>query len=64
VALAGQTLSDLPPSLVQVFGQGRRTGVQTVSGAVVARQPTEWVLQGQESVRIVVTRNKRSASAE
>jgi hypothetical protein len=59
VALEGHSLPNLPPSMVQILGSTRRTGAQTMGGALVARQPTEWVVQGLESVRFTVTKNKR-----
>jgi hypothetical protein len=59
VALEGQALPDLPGSMVQILGSGRRTGAQTMSRALVARHPTEWVIQGSESVRFTVARNKK-----
>jgi hypothetical protein len=56
VALAGKALPTLPGSMVQILGNGRRTGAQTVSSALVARQPTDWVIQGSETVRFTVTK--------
>jgi hypothetical protein len=59
VALEGKALPNLPPSMVQIIGNTRRTGAQTVTGALVARRSTNWVLQGAESVRFTVTKNKK-----
>jgi hypothetical protein len=59
VALDGKSLPSLPPSMVQILGNTRRTGAQTMSGALVARQTTAWVVQGAESVRFTVTKNKK-----
>jgi hypothetical protein len=59
VALNGKALPNLPPSMVQILGNGRRTGAQTMTGALVSRQNTAWVVQGSESVRFRVTKNKR-----
>jgi hypothetical protein len=59
VVLGGQALPDLPPSMVQILGNSRRTGAQTMAGALVSRQKTSWVVQGSESVRFTVTRNKK-----
>jgi hypothetical protein len=58
VALEGKALPNLPGSVVQILGNTRRTGTQTVAGALVARQPTEWVLSGAESVKFTVVKNK------
>ena len=60
VALSGTSLPNLPPSMVQILGGSRRTGAQPVAGALVARQNTTWVVQGTESVRFTVTKNKRA----
>jgi hypothetical protein len=60
VALKGKSLPQLPPSLVHILGHTRRTGAQTLAGSLVARQPTEWVVQGSESVRFTVSKLKRS----
>ncbi len=59
VALGEKALPNLPPSMVQVLGQGKRTGAQGMSAAVVERHPTDWVIQGSDSVKFVVTRNKK-----
>jgi SpoIVB peptidase S55 len=59
VALNGKALPNLPPSMVQILGDARRTGGQTMGGALVSRQDTDWVVQGSESVRFTVAKNKR-----
>ena len=59
VALEAQSLPNLPPSMVQILGTGRRTGAQSMSGAAVSRQSTSWVIQGSESVRFAVSKSKR-----
>jgi hypothetical protein len=59
VALDGKSLPNLPPSMVEILRTSRRTGVQTMGGALVARQKTNWVVQGVESVRFTVTKNKK-----
>jgi hypothetical protein len=61
VALGGKALPNLPPGMVQVLGEARRTGAQTMGGALVSRQATRWVVQGTESVHFTVARNKRAA---
>lgn len=58
VALNGKSLPNLPPGMVQILGNTRRTGAQPMGGAVVSRQPTTWVVQGSESVRFSVSKNK------
>lgn len=59
VALEGKALPNLPGSMVQILGNGRRTGAQTMGGAIVSRQNTPWVIQGSETVHFTVTNNKR-----
>jgi hypothetical protein len=64
VNLGGESLPDLPPGLVQVIGQTRRTGAVPVAGSVSARKPTEWVLVGSEAAKFTVTKNKKSTRGE
>jgi hypothetical protein len=59
VALDGNSLPDLPPSMVQILGNTRKTGAQTTAGALVSRHKTNWVIQGSESARFTVTKNKK-----
>jgi hypothetical protein len=59
VALDGKSLPNLPPSMVQILGNSRKTGAQTMGGALVSRQTTPWVVQGTESIRFTVTKNKK-----
>ncbi|HEY1859981.1 MAG TPA: SpoIVB peptidase S55 domain-containing protein [Gemmataceae bacterium] len=59
VALDGRSLPNLPPSMVHILAHGRRTGAQTMGGALVSRQNTDWVIQGSESVRFTVSKNKK-----
>jgi hypothetical protein len=61
VAMGGTSLPKLPASMVQVLGNGRRTGAQSLSEALVARQPTDWVIVGNETVRFTVAPRKRPA---
>jgi hypothetical protein len=62
VALNGKSLPDLPPGMVEIMGNSRRSGAQTMGGALVTCQATPWVVQGSESVRFTVCRNKRVLS--
>jgi hypothetical protein len=59
VAVGGKALPNLPGSMVQLLGNTKRTGAQTMGGSLVARQPTEWVVQGAESVRFTVTKSPK-----
>jgi hypothetical protein len=59
VALSGKSLPNLPPSMVQILGNSRRTGAQTMGGALVSRKATDWVLQGSETLHFTVTKHKK-----
>ena len=59
VAIGDHDLPDLPASMVQILGNGRRTGATPIASALVGRTDTDWVLQGSDSFRFTVARNKR-----
>jgi hypothetical protein len=59
VALGGRSLPHLPPSMVRILGDGRRTGAQTMGRALVAHRATDWVVQGSESVHFTVSKLPR-----
>jgi hypothetical protein len=59
VALEGQALPHLPPGMVQVLGNTRRGNTQTLSSALVTRQPTDWIFSGMDVVKITVSKNKK-----
>jgi SpoIVB peptidase S55 len=59
VAVNGKALPNLPPGMVEIMGNSKRTGALPIGGALTARHATPWVVQGSESVRFTVTRNKR-----
>jgi hypothetical protein len=56
-------LPNLPGSMVEMLSNSRRTGAQTVNGALVSRQETAWVIQGSQSVKFAVRKNKRFSMA-
>jgi hypothetical protein len=60
VATGGKTLSNLPPSMVQILSSSKRTNTQTLYSALVARAGTSYVIQGADSLRFQVTKNKRA----
>lgn len=60
VAVNGKTLPNLPPSMVQILANSRRTGAQTLNSSLVSRRPTDWVIQGSETVRFQVVRHKKT----
>jgi hypothetical protein len=64
VAVAGKSLPSLPPSMVQILSNTRRTGSQTISGALVSRHPTDWVVVGSEAVKFTVAKNKRIVNGD
>ncbi len=59
VAVDGKALPNLPPSMVQMLSNSRHSGAQSLGSAVVTRQPTEWVIQGTESLRFTVAKNSK-----
>ncbi|HEV3261167.1 MAG TPA: SpoIVB peptidase S55 domain-containing protein [Gemmataceae bacterium] len=59
VALGEKSLPNLPPSMVEIMASSRRTGAQTMGGALVSRTRTAWVVEGSESVHFTVTKNKK-----
>ena len=62
VALQGKSLPNLPPSMVHILGKRRKTGAQTISGAlVVARSRPTGSCRAPISVRF--TRDARTRSA-
>ena len=60
VAINGKTLPNLPPSMVQILSSSKRTNTQTIQAALVARAATSWVVQGADTLRFQVTKNKRA----
>jgi len=64
VAIGDRALPDLPPSMVQILGAGRRSGAQTIAGSVLGRTETPWVLTGADSFRFTVSRNKKLSVVE
>ncbi len=56
VAVEGEALPNLPASMVQILGSGRRTGAEKIKGAVISRAATDWVIEGMESVSFKVTK--------
>jgi SpoIVB peptidase S55 len=64
VAVAGKALPNLPGSMVQIIGSSKRTGSQTISGSLVSHLPTEWVIQGSETVRFTVTKDGKVTKGE
>jgi hypothetical protein len=59
VALDGKALPNLPPSMVQLLSNTRKSGAQTVGAALVSRQATDWVISGSEAVKFEVMKNKK-----
>ncbi len=59
VAIAGKALPNLPPSMVQILSSNKRTNTQTLYSALVARSSTNYVIQGADTLRFQVTKNKR-----
>jgi hypothetical protein len=62
VAVNGNAMPDLPPSMVQMLSSSRRTGVQPINGALVARHDTSWVVHGNDTLRFQVTKHKQTSA--
>jgi hypothetical protein len=62
VALQGKALPDLPPSMVQILGGARKTGVQTINSALVGRAAIGCVVMGADTVRFQVSKNKKTST--
>jgi hypothetical protein len=45
--------------MVRILAGSRRTGAMPMSRALVARQPTEWVIQGGEQVKFTVSKTTK-----
>lgn len=60
VTLDGKPLSDLPAGVAQILGQTRRTPAVPMTSAAVSHKATGWNIVGSESVRVTVTRAKKS----
>ncbi len=59
VSLAGKDMPQLPASMVQILGNSRRTGSQTISSALTAHRATDWIIQGQDSVSFRVAKDRK-----
>lgn len=64
VVANSKALPNLPASMVHVMTNARRTGAAPMGRALVARAPTEWVIQGGEQVKLVVSKTKNVTRAE
>jgi hypothetical protein len=64
IALDGRLLPDLPPSMVQILGNTRKTGAQSLGRALVSHLQTNWGIQGSETARFTVTKNKKILAQE
>jgi hypothetical protein len=61
VATGGKALPRLPGSMVRILADSRRSGAMTMTRALVARQATEWVIQGGEQVKFTVSKTSQKA---
>ena len=60
VSVKGQALPNLPPSMVQLFTDSRRsTETRSINGAISSTLPTDWVLSGSKSITVRVSRKNR-----
>jgi hypothetical protein len=54
VAIGSQALPNLPPGMVQILGQTRKTGTQLLGASLSVRQQTDYVIVGSETVSFTV----------
>ena len=52
VATNGKSLPNLPGSMVHILVNSKRSGPLAMSRALVAKQPTDWVVVGSDVVRL------------
>jgi hypothetical protein len=64
VAAGGKSLPRLPSSMVHILTHGKRSGATTMTRALLARERTDWVIQGAESVTFQVTKTRRATRQE
>ncbi len=60
VSVGGKTLPNLPPSMVQILSSSRRTNAQTIFRSITDRAETNFVIQGADTLRFTVAKNKRT----
>jgi len=60
VAVNGKALTNLPPSMVQMLSSSKRSNAQTILSSIVAKSETAYVIQGADSLRFQVSKNKRA----
>ena len=58
VVVGAHALPHLPPGMVQVFGQARKTGAQMLGSSLSVKQPTDWVIVGLETVSFTVAQRR------
>jgi hypothetical protein len=59
VALAEQSLDNLPGSMVHILSKGRRSGARSVRQSLVSLTDTDWVIEGSEKVSITISKQPR-----
>jgi hypothetical protein len=64
VAVRGQTLPDLPGSVRAVFAASRQTPEPQVRADLVARVETQWVVEGNQTLKFTVARDAGLTRAE
>jgi hypothetical protein len=64
VTTNGKAMPKLPASMVHILSNARRTGAMTMGKSLVARAPTEWVIQGSDQVKFTVTKNLKVTQSD
>jgi len=58
VSLHGETLSDLPPSLVTILAFGNQSSAGQAANQIIRKQRTEWALSGSQNLSLIVEQEK------
>jgi hypothetical protein len=59
VATRGKAMPKLPSSMVHILANSKRSGSMTMTRAIVARENTDWVIQGSEAVTFQVLKARK-----
>jgi hypothetical protein len=59
VASNGKSMPKLPASMVHILSNARRSGAMTIGKSLVARTPTDWVIQGSDQAKFTVSKTNQ-----
>jgi hypothetical protein len=58
VSVHGETLPDLPPSLVTILAYGNQGTASPAANQIIQRRRTDWVLSGSQALSLVIEQEK------